>query len=75
MLGFDKSSLTKIAEMAHNGYARAIRQVHTMADGDSIYDFSLGNVTADINLVGSLSAFVMAKALNQAVKQAKTVEV
>ena len=41
---FDKTPLTKLAGMAHNGYARAIRPVHTTADGDSIYALSLGDV-------------------------------
>ena len=39
---FDKTRLCKIAGMAHDGYARAIRPVHTSADGDSIYAVSLG---------------------------------
>ena len=42
---FDKSRLCKIASMAHNGYARSIRPVHTSADGDSIYALSVGNVS------------------------------
>ena len=36
---FQKPALCKIAGMAQNGYARAIRPVHTTADGDSIYAF------------------------------------
>ncbi len=39
---FPKSSLCKIAGMAHDGYARAIRPVHTSSDGDSIYALSVG---------------------------------
>lgn len=37
---FSKSGLCKIAGMAHDGYARAIRPVHTTSDGDSIYAVS-----------------------------------
>ena len=37
----DKTALNKVASMAHNGYGRAIRPVHTMADGDSIYAVSV----------------------------------
>ncbi len=44
---FPKSSLCKIAGMAHDGYARAIRPVHTSSDGDSIYALSVGDVKAD----------------------------
>lgn len=68
-----KTALNKVASMAQNGYARAIRPVHTMADGDSIYAVSVGNVQADVNLVGPLSAYVMSKAIANAVKLAKTI--
>ena len=68
---FDKSQLCKIAGMAHDGYARAIRPVHTSADGDSIYAVSLGNVAADQDVVGALGARVMAKAILQAVQSAE----
>ena len=48
---FQKTQLAKIAGMTHNGYARAIRPVHTTADGDSIYAVSTGDVPGDVNLV------------------------
>ena len=64
---FDKSRLCKIAGMAHDGYARAIRPVHTSADGDSIYAVSLGHVAADQDVVGALAARVMAEAILRAV--------
>ena len=38
---FQKTQLCKLAGMAHDGYARSIRPVHTSADGDSIYAVSL----------------------------------
>lgn len=63
---FDKTQLTKIAGMAHNGYARSIRPVHTMADGDVIYVMANGKVKADLNTVGSLAADVMAEAVRRA---------
>ena len=65
-----KSQLTKVAGMTHNGYARAIRPVHTMADGDSIYALSTGDISADVNVVGVLSALAMEKAIIRAVKKA-----
>ena len=67
---FDKSKMGKIAAMAHNGYARTIRPVHTSNDGDSIYALSLGGVTADIDVVGTLAAYVMGKAVGRAVRTA-----
>lgn len=69
---FDKSRLCKIAGMAHDGYARAIRPVHTTADGDSIYAVSLGRVSADQDVVGALGAQVMAQAILRAVQAARS---
>lgn len=69
---FDKAKLCKIAGMAHDGYARAIRPVHTTADGDSIYAVSLGEVSADQDAVGALGAQVMARAIVRAVQAAKS---
>ena len=68
---FDKTRLCKIAGMAHDGYARAIRPVHTSADGDSIYAVSLGDVAADQDAVGALAARVMAKAILRGVQAAE----
>lgn len=64
---FTKTELKKIAGMTHNGYARAIRPVHTMMDGDTIFSLATNKVRADINLVGSLSAKVMARAIANAI--------
>lgn len=68
---FDKAGMNKISAMAHNGLARTINPVHTMADGDSIYALGTGNVTADINTAGTLAAYVTARAVNVAVKSAQ----
>lgn len=67
----DKTALNKVASMAHNGYGRAIRPVHTMMDGDSIYAASTGEVFADVNLIGPMAAYVMAKAIGNAVRHAE----
>ena len=69
---FDKSQLCKIAGMTHNGYARSIRPVHTTADGDSIYALSVGDVSADQDLVGTLAADVMSEAIKRAIENAET---
>lgn len=66
----DKARLCKAAGMAHDGYARAIRPVHTSMDGDSIYVVSLGDVPADLDAVGVIGARVMAKAIVRAVEAA-----
>lgn len=71
-----KPALCKIASMAQDGYARAIRPVHTSADGDSIYAVSVGNETekikADQDLVGTLAAEVMSAAIVRAVTNAES---
>lgn len=67
---FDKTRLCKIAGMAHDGYARSIRPVHTTADGDSIYAVSLGQVEADQDMVGTLGARVISEAILRAVDSA-----
>ncbi len=69
---FDKAKLNKIAGMAHNGYARTIRPVHTSADGDSIFAMSVGEIAADMDMVGTLAADVMAEADLRAVRTAES---
>lgn len=64
---FSKTELRKIASMTHNGYARAIRPVHTMMDGDTIFSLATNKVKADLNLVGSLGAKVMTRAIANAI--------
>lgn len=67
----DKTLLNKVASMAHNGYARTIRPIHTTADGDSIYALSVGQeLEGDVNVIGTLGAYVMGKAVNKAVLSA-----
>ncbi len=68
---FSKSEMSKIASMTRNAYARCIDPVGTMADGDTIYAASIGEVEADINVVGTLAAEVMAKAIVNAIKYSK----
>ena len=68
----NKTQLCKIAGMAHDGYARSIRPVHTSVDGDSIYAVSAGDVKADQDLVGTLAAEVMSEAILRAVFSAES---
>jgi L-aminopeptidase/D-esterase-like protein len=69
---FEKAALCKIAGMAHDGYARSIRPVHSSADGDSIYAVSTGTLQADRDLVGELAAEVMSEAIIRAVTGAES---
>ena len=68
---FTKAQMNKIATMAHNGYARTINPVHTSMDGDSIYAMSVGEVTADMDMVGTLAANVMGHAVCDAIRKAE----
>lgn len=68
---FTKAQMNKIATMAHNGYARTINPVHTTMDGDSIYAMSVGEVEADMDMVGTLVANVMGHAVCDAVRKAQ----
>ena len=68
---FDKAKLNKIASMTRNAYARCINPVGTMADGDSIYAASVGDVVSDVNLVGILCTRAMEKAIINAACSAK----
>ena len=68
---FSKSQLCKIAGLAHDGYARSIRPVHTSVDGDSIYAVSVGEVQADQDVIGILAAGVISEAITRAVSSAE----
>jgi len=72
-VAFDKVQLTKIAQMAHDGFARTINPVHTLADGDTIFAVSTGaiQVKANHGAIGALAADAMAEAVLRAVRSAR----
>ena len=65
-----KEEINKVAQMAHNGLARAIRPVHTMMDGDTLFSMATGAVPGDVNQVGAFAAEVTAQACVNAIKKA-----
>lgn len=67
---FTKSQATK---MAHDGLARSINPVHTPQDGDTLFAIATGTETAAANLtlLGSLAAEVVAQAVRRAIVRAK----
>ncbi len=65
---FTKAEMSKIAALTRNAYARCICPVGTMADGDTIYAASVGDVAADVNVAGTLAADVMQEAILRAVR-------
>lgn len=68
----NKSQCAKVAAMSHNGYARTIHPVHTTADGDTAFVMACGEVECHLDVVGTLSAAVMAQAVNRAVTQSNS---
>lgn len=67
-----KVQANKVAQMAHDGFARSINPVHTMTDGDTIFALATGasGMTANVTLIGALGAEVMATAVLRAVRAA-----
>lgn len=69
----DKDQATKVAQMAHDGYGRAINPTHTPADGDTIFAVATGTSNARVNYgsIGALAAEVMAQAIVRSATQAE----
>ena len=67
-----KAGATKVAQMAQDGLARAIRPAHTPWDGDTLFALSTGGGPAASELViGSLAAEAVGRAIVSAVRAAK----
>lgn len=69
----DKAAMNKVAAMAANGVARTIRPVNTSMDGDSIYALATGKVKTSADVVGTIAAHVMGKAINRAVLETEEI--
>jgi len=66
-----KAEATRMAQMAQDGVARAIRPAHTMLDGDTLFALSTGNKRTDLSVLGAVAAEVVAEAILRAVYQAR----
>jgi L-aminopeptidase/D-esterase-like protein len=71
-----KAQAQKMAQMAHDGFARAISPVHTPSDGDTIFALGTGQLETPTNdarlfLIGALAAEAMADAIVRAALQAE----
>jgi L-aminopeptidase/D-esterase-like protein len=75
-LKLDKAQATKVAQMAHDGLARAINPIHTAFDGDTIFALATGKSSRapNVTLIGALAAEAMARAVVRAVRSAKGIE-
>lgn len=65
-----KAQATKVAQMAQDGIARAVRPAHTMLDGDVLFALSTGARKADVSTVGAFAAEVVVEAILRATKTA-----
>jgi D-aminopeptidase len=74
---FSKSQMKRIAIMAHDGYALALRPTHAPLDGDVIFAASTGRAPrrptlTDFTEVGMLAADCMARAIARGVYEASS---
>jgi L-aminopeptidase/D-esterase-like protein len=69
-----KAQAQKIAQMAQDGYARAISPTHTPYDGDTVFSLATGawSGQADYGTIGALAAEAMADAVVRAATTATT---
>jgi L-aminopeptidase/D-esterase-like protein len=65
-----KAQCQKLASMSHNGLARSIDPVHTMADGDTLFALATGasGRPGEMTVLGILAATVTARAVLNAVR-------
>jgi L-aminopeptidase/D-esterase-like protein len=63
-----KPQANRVAACAHDGFARAIRPVHTQADGDTVFALATGRVNTDVNMIQlcAAAAEVTARAIANA---------
>ncbi len=68
----NKTQLTKVAQMAHDGLARVVAPAHTLYDGDTIFALSCGTLaTVEVSIIGALAAQATAQAILRAVIKAR----
>lgn len=66
-----KEETNKVAQIAHDGMARAIKPVHTMYDGDVVFCLSTGEIESNVTIIGELAAEAVEKSIIRAVKNLK----
>lgn len=72
-----KAQAQRLAQVSHDGLARAINPVHTMLDGDTLFALATGasDKRADMLLLATLAAEVTARAVVNAVRAADSLRV
>ena len=67
-----KAECSIVSGMAHDGYARSIRPVHTTMDGDAIFTMASGEYETAVDTVGYLAEDAIRLAVIDAIKNAET---
>ncbi len=65
-----KEEINKVAQMAHDGLARAVRPAHTLFDGDTIFALATGQIDANVTAIGAFAAEATAAAIRAGVRAA-----
>jgi L-aminopeptidase/D-esterase-like protein len=65
-----KEEANYVAQVSHDGVARAVRPAHTLLDGDTMFALSTGRRRVDVNLVAAYAAEAVAAAIVNAVREA-----
>ncbi len=63
----DKDGANKLAQMAHDGIAQAVRPAHTIHDGDTLFALATGEIQVDAFIVSVFAAEAVAEAIQNAV--------
>ena len=66
-----KDQANRVATVAHDGIARAVRPAHTMYDGDTIFCIATGTATAPYDAVEVLATEVVTRAIARGVRHAR----
>lgn len=68
-----KAQAHRLAQVSHDGLARAINPVHTMGDGDAMFALGTGasGQVANMTVLATLAAEVTARAVVQAIRAAR----
>ena len=66
-----KAQATKVAQMAADAYAHAIRPTHTTNDGDTVFVMATGAVDAQIDVVGTLATRALEEAIADGARSAR----
>ena len=68
-----KAEANRLADVAHDGFARTIRPVHTQMDGDTMFALATAQVDREVNFVKlcAAAAEVTARAIANAIEAAR----